>query len=264
MNIITIKNNTAIKTSPFKTEYYSDYGTRDAVELSGRNATGHIPPRILRNLSSAARILSDNKPLMLKWSNDHVWRFSATPEGILYTQDKGTIWGFDTEGALLFQEKCPADYVISNILITRSGKLVAGDACGRIYCMDKNGHEEWRSRDNVDHRPSGMIESKDGTIYCLSENHQLSAVDAAGNVRWTFNARDLDRYHGTSSEVYSSPREGPDSTIYAGSHDCYFYAVTPGGKLNTIHHSAKAHIIPVSEKEKTLSGYQALNRCCHA
>src|SRR5208282_3929141 len=64
----------------------------------------------------------------------------------------------------------------------------------------------------------------DGTIYVVSFDGALYAVNPDGTQKWAFL---------TGHQVESSPAIGPDGTIYFGSFCCPFpgeiFAVTPGG-----------------------------------
>ena len=62
----------------------------------------------------------------------------------------------------------------------------------------------------------------DGTIYVTTgAGNHLEALDRDGHRKWSF---------ATASENKSSPAIGDDGTIYFGSRDRKFYAITPEGK----------------------------------
>jgi len=60
----------------------------------------------------------------------------------------------------------------------------------------------------------------DGTIYVGSTDHYLYAINPDGREKWRFK---------TGNEIYSSPAIGADGTIYVGSRDGYLYAINPDG-----------------------------------
>ncbi len=62
----------------------------------------------------------------------------------------------------------------------------------------------------------------DGTVYFVSQDQYLYAVNPDGTQKWRYNVH---------SGSYSSPTVGSDGTVYVGSDDYYVYAITSSGTL---------------------------------
>ncbi len=74
--------------------------------------------------------------------------------------------------------------------------------------------------DNISPFDSCAAIASDGTIYVTTTAH-LDALEPNGHRKWAF---------ATTSDNKSSPAIGDDGTIYFGSRDRKFYAVTPQGR----------------------------------
>jgi len=95
---------------------------------------------------------------------------------------------------------------------------IGGSAPTYLYAVNPDGTEKW-AHPTSDLRSAPVV-GPGGTIYVVTADDELIAVDPGGNRTWTFAAADLHD---------ASPAVGFDGTIYLRSFSGVLYAVLPDG-----------------------------------
>lgn len=107
----------------------------------------------------------------------------------------------------------------NSVAVASNGTVYVGSPNG-LFAFDQNGKQKWTTNaTNI----QGPAISADGKTIYVAGVKQILAIDATnGAIRWSF---------ATGGETIFGPILGPDETLYQGSWDGYFYAVTPQGNL---------------------------------
>jgi len=182
------------------------------------------------SLKAKAEIALSDRQVSLRWQVRDVMEAVCGKDGMIYTVGKDTFKSTDSNGNTGFQNPLDSP-VYSPLLAAKSGAIVMSNRAGSLIAMDSSGKQSWRSDPETGfYHIESESESRDGTIYLMDSNHTLYSVDpSSGSLKWKFKTRNGPC--NTGSEIYSIPREGPDGTIYIGSHNCHIYAISPDGNL---------------------------------
>lgn len=94
---------------------------------------------------------------------------------------------------------------------------------GMLLAVNPDGSERWRFVLDEDSSPiyASPALGDDGTVYAASQNGVLYALNAQGELKWTFATGGMPYIH--------APALDQDGTIYVGSSDDSVYAVDPDG-----------------------------------
>jgi len=159
---------------------------------------------------------------------DYPARQSAiAPDGSFFTCHDKTLSCYDSGKNLLWEQESPG-YWVGVPSFTREGKVMlpTRDGC---YVYDRDGKTSFSHHDS---RSSfiAALEGDDGTYYFMTEGHSLLAFDPkSGDMKWEASCR-LPSDCATGSDIYTELRQGPDGTVYLGSHDNHFYAISRNGE----------------------------------
>ena len=187
------------------------------------------------------------------------WKFAiaAPVRGSLVLGDDGTVYAATEprpgKSMLEFHVYAvsPAGFELWNTTVTGIGGCdgslaIAKDGSllvlgSRLQAFRPDGTSMW-SCDCVGHvRPAV---ANDGTIYLLSANGDVSAVNPdGGGVRWKFN---VDR------NINSSPSIAADGTIYVSSSDRQLFALAPDGTLKWVAQTGGDFSAPAIAPDGTL------------
>lgn len=143
----------------------------------------------------------------------------------------GLPWSFQTGGA-----------ITAAPVIDQSGIVYFGSADGFFYAVGPDGSELWRFRTGgpisaaaalvrpvpSSEPPSVLVPSSDRRL------HRLSTEPEGERLLWTFEAPVLPR-SSAGIGFAGGVAIGHDGTIYAGSEDRSYYALTPAGELKWIY-----------------------------
>ena len=143
--------------------------------------------------------------------------FGCSDDYVYAVKADGTLkWKFLTFGQV---ESSPALSADGVVYITVSATL---------YALNPDGTKRWFvGVPNESTTCSSVTLTSDGKI-CLYDGHYLAEFNSSGKFLW---------YYETSTEfgffhlISSTPAIGADGSIYFGSSDGFFRAVTPDGKL---------------------------------
>jgi len=159
---------------------------------------------------------------------DYPARQSAVAsDGSFFTCHDETLSCYDSEKNLLWERQSP-EYWIGVPSFTKDGRVMlpGRDGC---YVYDRDGKKSFSYHDS---RSSfiAALEGDDGTYYFMTEGHRLFAFDPkSGDKKWEVSCR-LQSGCATGSDIYTELRQGPDGTVYLGSHDNHFYAIGRDGQ----------------------------------
>jgi len=184
----------------------------------------------ISSLAGKAEVILADRSVRMKWQHGEAGEAVMGNDGMIYCAGKESFKSIDSNGIVTVEKPLGAR-IYSPILATEQGKIIISDRSGSLYALDSNGKECWRNFTEANFRNiESKSEARDGTIYLMDNEHTLLSIDpSTGHVNWKFKHRS-NYPHGTVSEIYSIPKEGPDGTIYLGSHDKNIYAISPDGK----------------------------------
>ncbi|GEM_PF-5607071 len=130
-----------------------------------------------------------------------------------------------------------------------------------VHAVNPDGTEKWRFKADAMFRRAVPTLGNNGTVYVMSENDSLYALNLDGSIKWTFGTSgNMDEksvigddgtiYFNAGEALYAlqpdgslkwkydngygmkaSPAIGPDGTIYVASVDFHVRAITPDGSL---------------------------------
>ena len=127
-------------------------------------------------------------------------------------ETKAPVWTFDAGG---FIESTP---------VTDGKNAFFGTRSGYVYAVKlATGKKSWEFLPDAFFRgfhASPML--NEGTIYIMSHDYYLYAVNPDGTEKWKFVTEGISN---------STPSIGDDGTIYVGSSDEHLYAVNPDGTM---------------------------------
>ncbi len=167
----------------------------------------------------------------------------------LYAVNAGGIkkWAFETQGSVM------------DIAVGADGTIYAGSADKKLYAIHADGTRKWtyEASESLQQPVIGV----DGTIYVRSGYYTLNALLPDGTLKWQYtltsnsilsaasigldgtiylnctqytkaiNPDGTEKWSKYTSNCYTQPVIGPDSTIYVGSDgNNYLYALKPNGE----------------------------------
>jgi outer membrane protein assembly factor BamB len=144
--------------------------------------------------------------------------------GMVYVgTDAGRIFALDRGGAVRWTTTV-GGFVRGGLTLTRAGRVLAGTYGPepRVVALDG---ATGAVRDHFAIRGTGApefgihgspLEDAAGNVYFGAPDHTLYALDATGQIRWTF---------GAGGSFDAPVVIGPDGTLYAGSDDGHLYAL---------------------------------------
>jgi len=138
--------------------------------------------------------------------------FAVNPEGTIR-------WAFGTDGYI--DNSAPALGEDGAIYVGFSN-AAPGEA-SKLVALNPNGTERWEFHVPAP-IPSSPALGADGTIYFLSKEGRLYALNRSGKLRWK---RYITVFPHTA--LLPSPALGEDGTVYIGSDDYTLYAIGPDG-----------------------------------
>ena len=139
--------------------------------------------------------------------------FAVSPDGTVK-------WTFETEGYV--DNSAPALAEDGAIYVGFSNAAPGG--ISKLVALNPNGTERWEFQVPAP-IPSSPAVGEEGTVYFLSKEGRLYAVDRGGRLRWSKYTTVFPR-----SALLSSPALGEDGTIYVGADDYALYAFSPDGE----------------------------------
>jgi outer membrane protein assembly factor BamB len=194
-------------------------------------------------------------------SDGTVYAADETGDGILRALDPAT-------GAVKWQFNTGAQ-IESSPTVGADGTIYIGSDNGRLYALNPNGTQKWRTTPMSGGVWGGPAIGTDGTIYAVLQGKPnsafggaLTAVSPTGRQKWTVSANvsdfawpAVDNARGhiyvsaadglsafslsgafqwkytTGSVIYGEPAIGADGTVYIAASGGSAYALTPGGSL---------------------------------
>lgn len=139
--------------------------------------------------------------------------FAVNPDGTIR-------WSFGTEGYI--GNSAPALDEDGAIYVGFSNAAPGGTS--KMIALNANGTERWEFHVPAPINSSPAI-GADGTVYFLSKEGRLYALNRSGRLRWS---KYITVFPQTS--LLSSPALGEDGTVYVGSDDYALYAFSPKGE----------------------------------
>jgi outer membrane protein assembly factor BamB len=194
--------------------------------------------------ADALYLTVDDAVLRLTLAGDLVWRQplgaattalavdSRAAELRLYvaTAD-GSVVAFTADGSIVWRASVGQRVISAPALA--GDTLLVGDAEGALTKLDaRSGAIDWR-RALVRRIPSPTLNpdtpliaapplvGDDGTIYLSGRDGTLTALDAAGNVRWRYDS---------GSDITATAARSADGSLYVGLMDQRMVAVGPDGQ----------------------------------
>lgn len=204
-------------------------------------------PRYRGVSSQGYSIYRANDLSTIEWKFRTNYGFKSTPviddNGSIYIgSDDHSVYSLESNGAIRWrfvtQGKVTATAALSN-----RESLYIGSEDGTFYCLAiADGTLKWEYKTNGKIFSSAVIGFK-GIVYFGSYDGHLYAMSAPGDVQWAFStlsrstSEPLDskgkkkENKGNYGAISSSPALSPiDGTIYFGSEDSNFFAVSPAGE----------------------------------
>ncbi|MBN1781128.1 T9SS type A sorting domain-containing protein [bacterium] len=217
--------NTSMVQNPVHTYNTADTFTVSLTVTGSEGTDTEIKENYIIIRSNASAQLADSPWPMLQHDAQHTGRSSAP--GISQPVLK---WEFQTKSKYAGSPVIGPDgtiYLLSGLLFS--------DTTGFLYAINPDGTEKWCFELNGPPSFTTPAITCDGTIYVhcnpkanIASMTYLYAINSDGTLKWVFDIG----VAFTSYEV-SSPVIGPDGTIYFGSMNTLFYAISPNGELKS-------------------------------
>lgn len=144
--------------------------------------------------------------------------------GILYLGSLDeTLYAIDTEDGILLWAFTTDNSIASSPNMDEVGNIYFGCHDNNVYCLYPGGTLKWKTNLSGAISTSSPTISPDGYVYVAGYSTGLVKLDKSdGDIEWIFDA--------VSGALRNTPALGDDGSIYIGSRNGTFYAVTPDGQ----------------------------------
>jgi len=138
------------------------------------------------------------------------------PDGTIYTFFDSKVFAVNPDGTIKWEYDVvhlyTLTYGVDGFLYLRCDT--------DFFVLTPYGTVKWNLKIGTGDFNGSPVLGKDGTIYLVSMDHHLYAVNPDGSKKWLFDA---------GERIYSTPAIDADGVIYFPSHDSNLYAINPDG-----------------------------------